>query len=138
MKRNEKPVVDDFVPYKAFNAVYFVHMGFEEKIRPASNEALIVDFPKVSEGMVANMLQISLIPLAFKARHPEIEVDMSNPEIRHRAAAEWADKEAGIYPLDAELFRAYIKKNPNRTIDLSNEEEISGFLQDMWDSVTMH
>jgi hypothetical protein len=105
---------------------------------PKSLERTSELFPKVSEGMVANMLQISLIPLAFKARHPEIDVDMSNPEIRHRAAAEWADKDTGICPLDSELFREYIKNNPNRTVNLSDEEDLREFLRDMWDSFTIH
>lgn len=108
-------------------------MGFQEKILPESTENITEDFPRVSEGMVANMVQISLMPLAFKARHPEISVDMKDPNFAEKGKVieEWMEQ-------DAKLFRAFISANPDRTIDLSSEDDLSALLQEVWDSETRH
>ncbi|HEY0964841.1 MAG TPA: hypothetical protein VGE31_03520 [Candidatus Paceibacterota bacterium] len=81
--------------------------------------------------IIANMLQISLIPLAYRTNHPEAEINMADKTLRNQMAAEWAHYYAGS-------FRDYIEDNPRETIDLSDEEALREFLSRITPEATMH
>jgi hypothetical protein len=100
-------------------------MNFERAEQP--NE----DFPKISEAMVANMVQLRLMTLAFRFDHGGVEVDMSNRETRNQVGAEWTEKYAGA-------FREYIEDHPRETVNLHDEEALMAFLMKIKEYSTIH
>ena len=82
-----------------------------------SHESAVDTFPRISEVMIGNMLQIRLMPLAYQARHPEVEMNISDKELRNVMAQEWAESYA-------QAFRDHIEDNPRDTIDLGNEDAL--------------
>lgn len=95
------------------------------------NETPSESFPHAGEAMVANMLQIRLMPLAFKLDHPEIDVSMADRERRNEVAAEWALKYANA-------FREYIEDNPREPVNIHDEEALIEFLMRVKEYATVH
>ena len=89
-------------------------------------------FPKVGEKMVANMLQIRLMPLAYGVDHG-VAVDMHDRDNPARAAAaqEWAEKYA-------QAFREYIDDNPREQINIHDDEAVIEFFKRMREYATVH
>jgi hypothetical protein len=81
--------------------------------------------------VVANMLQISLMPLAYRARHPGAEVNMADRDLRNRVATEWAENYA-------QSFREYIEDHPRDTIDLGDQEALLEFFTQLASGETLH
>lgn len=101
-------------------------------MKPESSENPSEAFPKVGEAMVANMLQIRLMPLAYGVDHG-VTVDMrdrSNPA-RQDAAQEWAAKYA-------QAFREYVEDNPREQINIHDDEALLDFFNRMREYATVH
>lgn len=78
-------------------------------------------FPKISEPMVAHMIQIRLMPLSFRLDNDGAEINMADKEVRNRVAGEWAERYA-------EAFREYAEDHPNETLNVHDEEALVEFL----------
>ena len=88
-------------------------------MKPGSFEAPQEAYPQLQ--VVANLLQIQLMPLAYKLHHPDVDrVDMSNRELRNAVAQEWATQYAG-------LFREYIEDHPREAINIHDPEALEEF-----------
>jgi hypothetical protein len=90
-------------------------------------------FPKISEGMTANMLQIQLMPLAYGLLHSTEPANMKDPEVRKVVTAEWVE-------YFAQPFREYIEDHPRETIDIGNTEAVKEFFAHFLEAsgVTIH
>lgn len=86
-------------------------------------------FPRLE--IVANMLQISLMPLAYRAHHPDTEVNMADRDLRNKIAQEWTVNYA-------QSFREYIEDHPRDTIDLSDEGALREFFTRLSPGETLH
>ncbi len=100
-------------------------------MKPERHEAQSESFPQVGEGMFANLLQIQLIPLAYKLDHPNVKLNMADREKRNEVMSEWSDRYA-------EAFREYVDDNPKEQIDISNEEALLEFLMKVKEYTTVH
>ena len=89
-------------------------------MKPESSENQLDSFPKISEAMISHMLQIRLMPLAYKIDHPETEVHMSDKDSRTEVGMEWASKYANA-------FREYIEDHPRETVNLHDEDGLIEF-----------
>ena len=90
-------------------------------MKPRGFESPVEQYPQLK--VVANLLQIQLMPLAYKQRHPELEiVDMSDRELRNVVAQEWIEQYAG-------LFREYIEDHPREAINIHDPETPAEFLE---------
>jgi hypothetical protein len=87
-------------------------------------------FPRIGDMMVGNMLQLSLMPLAYERRHQTELSDMTQAELRKKAVGEWM-------LADAEIFRAYVEAHADETIDLGDSDALRNFLDRMWESQTL-
>jgi hypothetical protein len=100
-------------------------------MHPESLENQAELFPKVGEAMIANMLQIRLMPLAYQVDHPGTEVSMADPQKRNEVAAEWATKYA-------QPFREYIEDNPREPINIHDEAALIEFFMKVKEYTTVH
>ena len=103
-------------------------MGFESHNSP---ETSAESLPKISEGMVANMLQLQLMKLSYHANHPDTQMDMSDSQLRNTVAEEWTHQYA-------QAFREHIEDNPRATIDLGDEAALLKFLDQLEPQTTLH
>jgi hypothetical protein len=102
-------------------------MNSEQHYQP---EASVESLPKIGDGMVGNLLQLSLMPVAYARRHETEHSDLTQAELRRSAANEWI-------LADAAIFRQYVEAHQDETIDLGNPDAIEAFLDRMWESQTM-
>lgn len=100
-------------------------------MKPESSENPAELYPKVGEAMIANMLQIRLMPLAFKMDHPNTEVSMADRKKRNEVAAEWAEKYA-------QAFREYVEDNPREPINIHDESALIEFFMKVKEYTTVH
>jgi hypothetical protein len=77
------------------------------------------------------MLQLSLMPLAYKILYPEVEINMADPEMRNQIAETWKTH-------FAQTFREYIEDHPRETIDLGDKEALLEFLARFAPDATIH
>jgi hypothetical protein len=88
-------------------------------------------FPKAGEPMMANMLQIRLIPLVYKLDHPNTDLDMADREKRNEAGFEWEKKYA-------QAFREYIEDNPREPINIHDEAALMEFFMKVKEYTMVH
>ena len=87
-------------------------------------------FPRISEGMVANMAQLRLMPLGYQL-DKGVLADMHDKETRNEVAMWWTSTYA-------QAFREYIEDNPREMIDLGSEEALIEFFMKLKEYATVH
>jgi hypothetical protein len=88
-------------------------------------------YPKIGEAMMANLIQIRLMPLAFRVDHGGVEISMSDRDTRNKVAREWAQRYASA-------FREYIEDNPRETLNIHDEDALIEFLMKVKEYMTVH
>ena len=90
-------------------------MSFEQR------ESSIEQYPQIGEAMMANLIQLRLMPLAYRLDHGNVPVQMTDRETRNQVAEAWSAKYGTA-------FREYIEDNPRETLNIHDEAALIEFL----------
>jgi hypothetical protein len=88
-------------------------------------------FPRIGEDMMANLIQIRLMPIAFRIDHEGVDVNMADRDMRTQVGMEWAEKYAAA-------FREYIDDYPRETLNIHDDEALIEFLMKIKEYTTVH